>query len=77
MSIEIGTNDKAAKKLLMFRFQQSWKMMEKAYWFYSCNGKKVGICLVTMTFFFPVKVFCFASVLMFSQVEIIKIYMHE
>lgn len=56
--------------------------MEKTYWFYSCNGKKVGIFLVTVAFFLCkilVKYYCyvFISSLMFSELEITKIYLHE
>lgn len=57
--------------------------MEKTYWFYSCIGKRVGIFLVTIAFFFLCKivvklVFCFYKFThVHSEIEITKIHMHE
>lgn len=46
--------------------------MEKAYWFYSCNGKKTEMFLITIAFFFScesISVLFLSVRFMFSQVE--------
>lgn len=45
--------------------------MEKAYWFYSCNGKKAGMFLVTIAFFSceSISVLFLSVHFMFAQVE--------